>query len=121
MFKKLNETVTLKDSKGTAYDFDMYAIDSLDDVENAVKNFPKAGLYIFAKRTEKNGNKFFELAYVGETGDYSTRGYANHHKRKEIEKAGVNEWGIHTLTVSEKKRLEIEGDLIDANLPPCNG
>lgn len=121
MFKKLNEIVTLKDSKGTAYVFDMYAIDSLDDVEDAVKNFKKAGLYFFAKRTVTNGIKYFELAYIGETADYSTRGYANHHKRKEIEKAGANEWGIHTLAVSEKKRLEVEGDLIDTNVPPCNG
>lgn len=121
MFKKLNETVTLKDSKGTEYVFDMYAYDSLDAVEEAVKDYKHAGLYIFAKRYIEDGKKYFSLSYIGETGDYSTRGYANHHKKESIEMHNCNEFGIHLLTVSDANRLEIETDLINTNIPPCNG
>ncbi len=121
MFKKLNETVTLKDSKGNEYVFDMYAYDTLDAVEEAVKDYKHAGLYIFAKRYIENGKKYFVLSYIGETGDYSTRGYANHHKKQCIELHGSNEFGISLLSVSDAKRLEIETDLINTNTPPCNG
>ena len=120
MFKKLNETVILKDSKGNEYEFDMYSYDTLDAVEDAVKDYDKAGLYIFAKRYIKNGKKYFALSYIGETGDYSSRGYASHHKRKCIEKHESNEFGVHLLSCTEKKRLEIEADLIKENTPPCN-
>lgn len=121
MFKKLNETVTLKDSKGTEYVFDMYAYDTLDAVEMAMKEYKNSGLYIFAKRYIENGKKYFSLSYIGETDDYSTRGYSNHHKRKCIDNHNCNEFGIHLLTVSEDKRIEIETDLINTNNPPCNG
>ena len=121
MFKKLNETITLKDSKGNDYVFDMYAYDTMDAVDEAVKNYEYAGLYIFAKRYIENGNKYFSLSYIGETGDYSTRGYSNHHKRKCIENHDCNEYGILLLNVDEDKRKEIEADLIETNNPPCNG
>ena len=39
MFKKMNETITLKDSKGNDYVFDMYAYDTMDAVDEAVKNY----------------------------------------------------------------------------------
>lgn len=120
MFKNLNETVTLKDGKGNEYIFDMYSYDTLDAVEDAVKDYKKAGLYIFAKRYIKNGKKYFALSYIGETGDYSSRGYASHHKRNCIENQESNEFGIHLLDCQEKKRLEIEADLIKENTPPCN-
>ena len=121
MVTDLNEKAILKDSKGTEYSFDMYAYDTLDDVEEAVKNYKHAGLYIFARRYIENGKKYFRLSYIGETGNYSTRGYANHHKRVYIDKHNCNEFGIHLLTVSDDKRLEIETDLINPNHPPCNG
>lgn len=120
MFTKLNETVVLKDSEGTEYMFDMYSYDTLDAVEKAVKNYKQAGLYIFAKRYIQDGQVFFSLSYIGETGDYSTRGYDTHHKRQCIEKHGSNEFGIHVLNVTDKQRLEIEGNLIKTNNPPCN-
>lgn len=121
MFTKLNETVTLKDSKGNEYVFDMYSYDTLDAVQEAVKNYTHAGLYIFAKRYIENEKTYFSLSYIGETGDYSTRGYSNHQKRRCIENHSCNEFGIHLLSVSEKERLEIETDLINTNNPPCNG
>lgn len=121
MFTKLNETVTLKDSKGTEYDFDMYAYDTLDAVEEAVKNYEKSGLYFFAERYIENGEICCSLSYIGETGDYSTRGFSNHHKRKCIENQKSNVFGIHLLAVNDDKRLEIETDLIKTYNPPCNG
>lgn len=121
MFKKLNESVVYKDSKGTGYKFDLYSFDTFDDIDELVKDNKNSGLYIIAERYVKDCTAYSKLAYIGETGDYSTRDYSNHHKRKKIEDAGANEFGIHTLTVSEKKRLEIEGDLIETNNPPCNG
>lgn len=120
MFKKLNETITLNDGKGNQYVFDMYSYDTLDAIDEAVKNYKKAGLYIFAKRYIQDGKKYFSLSYIGETGDYSTRGYGSHHKKRCIENHNCNEFGIHLLTVSEDRRLEIEGNLIEANNPPCN-
>jgi hypothetical protein len=57
---------------------------------------------------------------IGETGDYSTRGYDTHHKRQCIEKHGSNEFEIHVMNVTDKQRLEIEGNLINTNNPPCN-
>jgi hypothetical protein len=62
VFTKLNETVSLKDSKGTEYVFDMYSYDTLDDVEKAVKNFKQAGLCLFAKRYIQEGQKYFSLS-----------------------------------------------------------
>lgn len=121
MFKKLNETITLKDNKGNDYVFDMYAYDTMDAVDEAVKNFKRAGLYIFAKRYIESGNKYFSLSYIGETGDYSTRGYSNHHKRKCIENHDCNEFGLRLLKVDEDTRKKIETDLIKTNNPPCNG
>ena len=121
MIKKLNETATLKDSKGKGYTFEMYSYDTIDDIDDAVKNCKQAGLYMFAKRYIKNGETMFKLSYIGETGDYSTRGYSNHHKRKQIEKSGANEFGLYLYSGTDAKRLEIEGDLIDTNDPPCNG
>ena len=121
MIKKLNETATLKDSKGKEYKFEMYSYDTIDDIDDAFKNYKKAGLYMFAKRYIKNGETMFKLSYIGETGDYSTRGYSNHHKRKEIENSGANEFGLYLYSGTDAKRLELEGDLIDTNDPPCNG
>ena len=83
MIKKLDETATLKDSKGKEYKFEMYSYDTIDDIDDAVKNYKQAGLYMFAKRYIKNGATMFKLSYIGETGDYSTRGYSNHHKTLE--------------------------------------
>ena len=37
MLKKMNETITLKDSKGNDYVFDMYSYDTMDAVDEAVK------------------------------------------------------------------------------------
>ena len=37
MLTRLNETISLKDSQGNEYNFDMYLFDSIDDVEDAVK------------------------------------------------------------------------------------
>lgn len=121
MLNKLNETITLKDSKGKEYKFDMYSYDSIDDVENAVKNYKHAGLYIFAKRYILNEEKYFSLSYIGETSDYSTRGYSTHHKRRSIENHLSNEFGVCVLTVDDDRRLEIEADLIEKHNPPCNG
>ena len=76
---------------------------------------------MFAKRYIKNGATMFKLSYIGETGDYSTRGYSNHHKKQEIEKSGANEFGLYPYSGTDAKRLELEGDLIDTNDSPCNG
>jgi len=70
MLKKLNETATLKDSKGKEYKFEMYSYDTIDDIDDAVKNYKRAGLYMFAKRYIKNGETMFKLSYIGETGDF---------------------------------------------------
>ena len=121
MLTKLNETISLKDSQGNEYIFDMYLYDSIDDVEDAVKDFNYAGLYVFAKREVRNGKQFYNLSYIGETGDYSTRGYSNHHKRRSIERHHSNEFGICVLTTDDRNRLEIESELIDLYNPPCNG
>ena len=38
--------------------------DSIDDVEDAVKDFDYAGLYVFAKREVRNGKQFYNLSYT---------------------------------------------------------
>lgn len=121
MIKRLNETVSLKDSRGNAYVFDLYSYDTMDDVQDLVKDQGRAGLYIFAKRYIQDGKICSNISYIGETSDYSTRGYSNHHKRKCIEAYSSNEFGMCPLTVSDDKRLQIESDLIDRYDPPCNG
>lgn len=121
MIKKLNETVCLKDSRGIEYVFDLYLYDTMDEVQDLVKNRECAGLYIFAKRYIQDGEICSKISYIGETSDYSTRGYSNHHKRRCIEVHNSNEFGMCPLTVSDDKRLQIESDLIDRYDPPCNG
>ena len=41
--------------------------------------------------------------------------------RKQIENSGANEFGLYPYSGTDAKRLELEGDLIDTNNPPCNG
>lgn len=121
MLTNLHETICLKDNQGKEYKFNMFLYDSIDDVEDAVKNYKYAGLYVFARRTIRNGRAFFNLSYIGETSDYSTRGYSNHHKRRSIESHHSNEFGICVLTTDDNSLRKIEAELIDLYNPPCNG
>lgn len=123
MFKSNTDTLTLIGQSGTRYTFRMCEFDQLQAIDVAVKDFVKAGLYLFALRyTKPNDPRYwYSIKYIGETENYSQRNYGNHHKRKEIEEAHANSWGYCIITDSDDKRKEDEIDLISRYNPPCNG
>lgn len=105
-------TLTLDGGSGTSYSFNVYSYDT--------EFREMGGIYYISKRTgKKDGTGSHAKIYVGQTGDLSTR-FNNHHKEQCFINNDANCKSIHAES-NEKKRLEIEADLIDALGPPCNG
>lgn len=123
MFKSNTDTLQLKGKSGKTYTFNMCTFDSMEDIDDAVENYSKAGLYVFAYRYTKPGDArfWYSIKYIGETEDYSKRDYSNHHKKDKIEDAEANVWGYCVLNVKEEERKAIETDLIAQWNPSCNG
>lgn len=122
MFRTDIDTVELTGRSGKKYTFKMCAYDTMESIDNAVKSFPHSGLYIFAYRFSKTNDprSWYSIKYIGETGDYSTRDYSNHHKKEKIIAEGANSWGYCVMTLNEQQRKEIEADLVSLYNPPCN-
>lgn len=122
MLKKDLGTLVLTGKSGQSYTFKIYEYDTMASIDDAVKDFTQAGLYVFAnKHMKPNDNRnWFSVIYIGETEDYSKRDYSNHHKKDCIKSKDSNTWGYCVLTVSDQKRKDIEADLIANYNPPCN-
>jgi hypothetical protein len=123
MFTSNTDKLTLTGKSGNSYTFNMCTFDTMDEIDDAVKKFTHAGLYVFAYRYTKPSDArfWYYIKYIGETEDYSKRDYNNHHKKDDIEKSNANSWGYCVLSVSEKDRKALESDLISNYNPPCNG
>lgn len=102
----------LTGASGTTYTFDVYPYDT---------NFKAiAAVYYISKRTEKaDGRGSHAAIYVGETEDLSAR-FDGHHDEACFKKNDANCKSI-LKEASEKRRLEIEADLVSSLNPPCNG
>lgn len=81
-----------------------------------------SAIYVMSKRTVKpgSGGGTHYIIYIGQTGDLSDRPL-NHHKKACFDREGADHVSIYLVEGGEKKRLEIEADLIEAYDPPCNG
>lgn len=100
-------TVTLTGKSGNTYDFDVYPWGT---------SFKSLGaVYIVLKKTS-NGK--FDLIYVGETGDLSTR-FDSHHKQACFDRNGKTHIGFHVESGGQK-RLTIEADLLANYSTSCN-
>lgn len=123
MFRADIDTLELTGRSGNKYTFKMCQYDTMESIDTAVRSFPHSGLYIFAYRFSKpNDSRFwYSIKYIGETGDYSTRDYTNHHKKEMITEEGANSWGYCVMTLNEQQRKELEADLVASYKPPCNG
>jgi hypothetical protein len=104
-------TLTLTGASGNQYSFNVYPTDT---------GFKSMGaVYYISKRIEKeDGTGTHTKIYIGQTGDLSER-FDSHHKESCFKKHNANCVSILQES-SEKTRLEIEGDLIEAYTPPCN-
>lgn len=100
----------------------MCDFDTMESIDNAVKDFAQPGLYVFAYKFSKQNDarSWYNLKYIGETNDYSKRDYSNHHKRNELIEENTNSWGYCVVTVDDESRRAIESDLIARYNPSCN-
>ena len=104
--------LTISGKSGTVYTFDMYPIDT-----NWKDNV--ACLYYISKRTQSGGHGSHTPIYIGQTQDLKTR-HIDHHKQECFDSHGYNCISL-LLEASERKRLAIELDLLEAHNFPCNG
>jgi len=99
--------ISLTGKSNTAYSFAIYP---------RSQEFKAIGvIYVMAKKT--NGSSY-SLIYIGQTGDASKRPF-NHHRKDCFDRNGAD----HVLLLvesAEKRRLEIETDLIQNYSTPCN-
>ena len=119
----LNEEYKMTGASGRGYSFTMYWFGTFDELEEKFKDYPHAGLYVFTARdySQTLGKYIHEPVYVGQTGNFQTRDFANYHKREEIEETGSHSIGIClTENVSDEHRKEMEKDLLDAYELQCN-
>jgi hypothetical protein len=101
-------TITLTGKSKMQYAFDIYA---------RSQKFNAVGvIYVMAKKGQ-NANTY-SLIYIGQTGDASKRPF-NHHRKDCFDKIGGDHFFLHSEG-SEKRRLEIETDLIQNYDTPCN-
>ncbi len=109
---KVGNGMAVKGKSGQSYSFAVYTRDT---------EFKALGaLYLMSKRTPKpDGGGSHQFLYIGQTGDLSNRPL-NHHKKSCFDKCGADHVSVY-LEPNEKKRLEIETDLIQGNDLPCNG
>ncbi len=123
MFKINTDTLVLIGQNDISFSFKMCEFDRLEDIDDAVKSWGDAGLYIFAYKYSKPNDPryWYSLKYIGETENYSSRNYSDHHKKEEIENAQANSWGYCIVNDTNSRRKEYETDLISKYNPPCNG
>lgn len=101
-------TITLVGETDTKYQFNIY--------DRSTK-FTAAGAVYAMSKINANGN--YVIIYIGQTGDLSSRPL-NHHKTDCFDKNGAAKLLIRTEG-NEKKRFEIETDLVRKYNPTCNG
>ena len=95
---------------GTEYSFTAYSADtSFKDV---------SAVYIFTKRSVKDGKGSHSFLYIGETGELGTR-IANHEKWECVNNHGCNCICVHRVEET-RARLDIETSFLNANETPCN-
>lgn len=100
-------SVTASGLSGTNYSFDVYPWNTPFRAVGAV--------YLVLRK----GNPSFELLYVGQTDDLSSR-FDSHHKQPCFDRKGRTHIGI-LVEPSEVKRLRFESDLVQKHKPTCNG
>ena len=119
MVNDLKEEFKMKGNSGEEYIFHMYGFATFDDLQDFFKDDERQGVYVFTLRSISGvliKSIFYEPVYVGETGNFSDRNFATHHKRTEIEGLGVHSFGIMTIEGDgDEKRKEVEEDILSAN------
>lgn len=103
-------TLTLTGQSGTEYPFNVYSLDSYFGEVSAV--------YVVTKRYMKGDNYSHTIIYIGQTDNLKER-FDNHHKQVCFDENDANTLCVHQ-ELSEKTRLTIETDLIEAYSPSCN-
>ena len=101
MISYLNEEYKMRGTSGREYCFTMYGFGTFDELQEAFKDYPHAGLYVFTIRSYSlmMDKYIHEPVYVGQTDDFTTREFANYHKRKEIETTGAHSIGSAALLI----------------------
>jgi GIY-YIG catalytic domain len=105
-------TAIFKGKSGENYSFNVYASEGTTFKKDI------GGVYIFTKRTVRDGKGSHSLLYIGETNSFGTR-IPSHEKWSCVNKKNVNCICILRQD-DEEERKAIETDLIQANSPPCN-
>ena len=100
-------TVTVTGSSGAQYSFKVYPWDTQFKAVGAV--------YLVLRK----GNPNFDLLYVGQTEDLSSR-FDDHHKQPCFDRKGRTHIAI-LVESSEAQQLRIESDLVTKYQPSCNG
>ena len=100
---------------------------AFEDLTQLTKWTPpiKAGLYVILKRNEQYPKSFFDLIYVGESGNMAERGFnPNSDERKCWLKHVTDESDLyiatHITSCHSSKRGLIESMIIEEEKPPCN-
>jgi len=105
--------VTFTGKSGTKYEFTAYSWDT-----NFKEGF--GAVYFITKRSSNDeGGHSHTRIYVGQTGDMSER-FDDHHDAPCFKSNGANCKCVYGESY-EKKRLQIEKDLVNNYNPPCNG
>jgi hypothetical protein len=123
MISYLNEEYKMTGASGREYTFTMYGFGTFDELQEKFKDYPHAGLYVFTIRDYSHsiGKYTHEPVYLGQTGNFQTRDFANYHKREEIETTGSRSIGIClTDQMCDEHRKDMEKDLLEAYDMPCN-
>lgn len=102
--------LTITGSSGTPYSFNVYSLDSTFSEISAV--------YVVTKRSKSGDTYSHSIVYIGQTDNLKKR-FENHHKQDCFDEQGANTLCVHQES-SEKQRLAIESDLIEAKNPRCN-
>lgn len=106
---KISDAV-FRGASGAGYKFEAYTLDEKFDDIGAV--------YIYSKRTVRDGKGSQKFLYIGEAAKLGSKLY-NHEKWNCLELNGVN--CLCVLTEEDKDtRLNVEADLKKANATPCN-
>ena len=104
--------ITFRGRSGTEYTFGVYLMDTSFNEDGAV--------YFVTRRYQKpEGGYTHDPIYVGQTEDLSTR-FDDHHKQSCFDRKNANCVCAYVEN-SESKRFDIEDDLIQNYVPPCNG
>jgi hypothetical protein len=105
------DDIKFSGKSGNEYPFVVYSFDS---------NLSKiACVYVVTHRYKNESAYSHRIIYVGQTDNLPER-FENHHKANCFKEKNANAICVHSEN-SEKKRLEIEADLIEKSKPDCNG